>query len=376
MTMLAAAGLSGCQREQSTQRDALPQRKPLARAATMPVVRPWKMRPLPANEVNLIGMGDWGSDANNDQKSVAKALAEYMARVPTQFHGLLSVGDNLYCKLKNTHDMNWQTVFEDMYDPERVNCPFYCVLGNHDYEENKPRVQLAYAIENPHSRWKFPSKWYRLEFPADNPLVSVLMLDSDYHKLSRREHDDQLDWLHAELAKPRSTWMVAAGHHPLFSNGVHGDVGILQYEWGVLFRKYHVNLYVSGHEHNLQHLELPGWPISFVLAGAGGRGFTPMRRDRGPFARQIYGFTHLRFLPDYVAVTYIDNKGRRIHEFMRDLHGNVSVMFTTANDKIKNVKPLKPFDEGDSMTSRVPSFDPEPAMPPTTQPMIEVKRDI
>ena len=101
-----------------------------------------------------------------------------------------------------------------------------------------------------------------------------------------------------------------------------------------------------------------------------------MRRARGPFARQKYGFVHLRFKSDHVTGTYIDDSGQMIHQFVRNLQGDVAIPFTTPNDKIKNVKGLKPFDEGDKYTPRVPSFDPEPEMPPSTQPVIEVPADI
>ena len=190
MLLLALAGVVGCDghRTDAPGEGSGPSdgggRGRGKRPTSKPVVREWHMRPLPADEVNLIALGDWGSDGNKESRAVAKALAEYMGKIPTQFNGLISVGDNLYCKLKDTHDMNWQLLFEDMYDASKINCPWYCVLGNHDYEQDKPRVQLAYARENPQSRWKFPAKWYRVEFPEKDPMVSVLMLDSDYHKLT------------------------------------------------------------------------------------------------------------------------------------------------------------------------------------------------
>ncbi len=102
-----------------------------------------------------------------------------------------------------------------------------------------------------------------------------------------------------------------------------------------------------------------------------------MRRERGPFSRSKYGFAHLQFFRDRSAVRIIDGKdGKELHYFYRDLNGNVSVVSTTPSDKAKNVRPLKNFDEGDFRTPRIPSFDPEPAMRPTTQPMIEIKGDI
>jgi len=341
--------------------------------ASVAVVRQWQSRPYPEHEVNLILLGDWGS-ANKSQAAVARTLAAYMARTGVQFNGVLSLGDNLYVKLKDIDDYQWQSLFEDMYDPQFVNCPFYAVLGNHDYEEKKPQIQLEYAARKPHSRWKMPAKWYRVDFPPSNPFVGVILLDSDRPRLAQWEWDEQLAFLEAELLKPRTGWMIVGAHHPLFSNSVHGDVGLLQVEWGTLFRKYDVDFYVSGHDHNLQHLEIPGWPTSFIVSGGGGRETNPMRRARGPFARQKHGFVHMRLNPEMAEAIFIDgNDGSVLHHFRRDVAGNVVVLATTGCDKTKPVKPIGEFEVGDKVSPRVPSLDPEPPAPPTTQPLIEVK---
>ena len=59
---------------------------------------------------------------------------------------------------------------------------------------------------------------------------------------------------------------MCCAHHTMLSNGVHGDNGVLQKEWGALFKKYKVDFYLCGHDHDVQHLEVKDWPMSFVLA--------------------------------------------------------------------------------------------------------------
>ena len=42
-------------------------------------------------------------------------------------------------------------------------------------------------------------------------------------------------WLEAELSKPRTTpFLVVMGHHPIFSNGPHGDHKVLIQDWATL----------------------------------------------------------------------------------------------------------------------------------------------
>src|SRR5204863_401580 len=81
------------------------------------------------------------------------------------------------------------SLFEDMYDAQKLAMPFYVTLGNHDYEFNKWNIERDYSKKNPESRWKYPAKWYRVDFPAKpaRPLLSVLMLDSNKPKLTKEE---------------------------------------------------------------------------------------------------------------------------------------------------------------------------------------------
>ena len=99
------------------------------------------------------------------------------------------------------------------------------------------------------------------------------------------------------------------------------------------FRKYKVDIYLCGHEHNLQHLEIANFKTSLVLAGGGGAHSYPLIRDnRGPFSRAIYGFVHFEFTPEQVIVHYIDADGKPVHVFVRTKAGEVKTVLTTPSD--------------------------------------------
>lgn len=316
--------------------------KPAPKPASKPVVAHWSARPFPANQVNLIAMGDWGS-GGKEEKDVAKGLAEYVAKRGTQFNGLLSLGDNFYVKLKDADDYQFQTVFEDMFDATRVNFPFYGALGNHDYENGKAKIEMAYAAKHPDSRWKMPARWYRIDFPPEKPLVTVLMLDSNKPQITAEDWLAQLRWIEDQLSQTGGTrWTIACAHHPLFSNGAHGDNGVLQVHWGPLFKKYKLDFYVCGHDHDLQELQMPDWSTTFVLAGGGGKKPTKMRRDlRGPFSKSINGFSHLELFPDHAEVKFINAaNGEIAHQINRTRDGKVQLVIKGGNDKATN-QPLK-----------------------------------
>ncbi|MDB5354576.1 MAG: putative phosphohydrolase [Phycisphaerales bacterium] len=302
--------------------------------------RPANAATRPARELNLLAMGDWG-EAKSAQKNVADAMADYVAAQKAPFAGFLSAGDNFYVPLASVDDPAWQTLFEKMYDARRLDFPFYGALGNHDYDQNKYLVELAYAKRHPDSRWKLPGRWYRIDLPTKQPLVTAIVLDSDRQELTAVEWALERKFLAEELAKPRADWTICVAHHPLFSNGVASDNGILQKDWGELFEKEHVDFYLCGHEHNLQHLEIAGWKESFVIAGGGGAHSHPLIRDnRGPFSRSVYGFVHFDLTPDLAAVRYIGTDGKTLHEFTRTKAGKVTITSTTPSDAAID-KPLE-----------------------------------
>ncbi len=289
-----------------------------------------------AAEVNLLVFGDWGSGGVPEQKEVAKQAASYAKTNGIKFDAALLLGDNFYKKMDGgIKDPRWQTEFEQMYDKDILAMPFYAALGNHDYEEKKSQTQLEYSRLNPESRWKMPAKWYRVSLPEKNPLVTVLVLDSNYPRLSTNDWQSETTWLKTELArKDNATWTITTAHHPLYTSGQHGDTKKIIAEWGPLIKEAKLDFYLCGHDHDLQHLEMPGWPTTFLLAGGGGAKIRPMKRDdRGPFSRSLNGFLHLRLAEDQATGTFVSKSGEIVHQFTRSAAGKVEVVKTTGRDK-------------------------------------------
>lgn len=284
----------------------------------LPQVEPTRTVSAEDRQVNLLALGDWGDDSWA-QAEVADGMAQYTQRRIASLDGVLSLGDNFYSPLQGIDDPRWDRLFEQMYDPQSLDAPFYVSMGNHDYYEETGPYLLKYAAAHPDSRWKMPARWYRLELPAEAPLVTVLVLDSNYGSLTAEEWAEQGDWLAAELQKPRhAPWLIVAAHHPLYSDGQHGDDTFLETAWGELMKRHRVDFYLCGHDHDLQHLRLPQLSTDFVISGGGGRGTRDLRAGaRGPFAAEIHGFAHLRLGDQTADVRLVDKHGRIIHAFSR-----------------------------------------------------------
>ncbi len=292
----------------------------------------------------LLILGDWGYEDKTAQSQVATGLCAYAKQHSVHPQALLMLGDNWYGELAGGARSNrWQTQFEEMYPASEFPCPAYAVLGNHDYQrwpESKVDAELEYARIS--KRWTMPSRWYRFEFPTKNPLVTFLALDSNMPRadgkekpgrdftLTPQQQAEQLAWFEAELKRPRTTpFLSVIAHHPVYSDGPHGDHPVLIRDWDPLFRKYHVDLFMAGHDHDLQHLEFEGHPTSHFLSGGGGADLYSLTVDpsqRGPYAQKVYGFSHVSVTARQMTLRHLDQTGNTVHAFTRTPEGKITIL--------------------------------------------------
>jgi len=302
--------------------------------------------PVPSDPAaaELLMIGDWGYMDSTAQSVVATGMRQYKQQHALHLQALLMLGDNWYEALEGgAKSTRWQTQFEQMYPAHVFNCPAYAVLGNHDYQnfpESKVDAELEYARTGK-TRWTMPSLWYSFEFPAKNPLITFLALDSNVphadgstghgrdFTLTAQQHAEQLAWLETELKRPRTTpFLVAMAHHPVYSDGPHGDHQILIRDWDPLFRKYGVHVYLAGHDHDLQHLEFEGHPTTHFLSGGGGADLYTLKVDptkRGPYAQKVYGFSHLSVTAKQLTLRHLDSKGNTLHALTKTPEGKITI---------------------------------------------------
>ena len=286
---------------------------------------------------HLFAVGDFGvkkSDLSR-QRAVSDAMARYAVRENFTPDALALLGDNFYGGLgrKGVASSRWASNIESMYPAESFPGPLYALLGNHDYSDGgsggSVAAQLEYGRHAPQSRWTLPAKWYRFELgPRDKPLANVLVIDTNFAfagGMTRGERHKQAIWLADQLSAPKKTpFTFVFGHHPVYSGGTHGDTRALVERVEPLLRRHKVDLYLCGHDHDLQHIEFRNHPTSFVVSGAGGaRAREARERKAGAFARSVYGFTHLELRRDRFIVRHLDANGATLHAFTKTDSGRV-----------------------------------------------------
>lgn len=285
------------------------------------LILPFKdMRPYTAgneasDRVGIIAFGDQGT-ANFRQRRVA-ALMESVCRSMPQLDFIQTLGDNFYFDgVTSVDDPLWRDSFEDIYDtPCLRSKSFHALLGNHDYGGN-PDAQIAYSQTHlGTNRWNMPGRFYPTQVGEvdGKPLVTMVVLDTN---TSLDEQIALIDFTFGNAAD--SIWRVVAGHHNVRTDSVnyHDDADLRNALLPALLRN-HVHLYLSGHSHNLQLIEVPGEPL-YVVAGGGGR---PPReliaepKDKPLLALQALGFASLLFDRSSATIQYTATDGGFFTDF-------------------------------------------------------------
>ena len=289
-----------------------------------------------SGSLDLLALGDFGS-ADAIQTSVSRAMIRYAGALGKPTQGLLLLGDNFYGPMPGgVNSPRWKSGFSEPYPSKSFPGPCWAVLGNHDYHDTpgNEKAQLAYAaFRDFKTRWTMPGKFYRVDLPADNPQITFLMIDTNWKSINSAIHNDvpcsmsdaekdaQQAWLEKQLASSRAPFTVVIGHHPLYSDSKHGDTPQLVKQLGPLLEKSGVHLYLSGHDHDLQHLELEGLKTSFIISGGGGGRLYPHEKTRpNSVTIDSYGFSHLSVSNNRLIVRHIDPNGKTVHTFSKGVN--------------------------------------------------------
>jgi tartrate-resistant acid phosphatase type 5 len=287
---------------------------------------------VPANAVNFIAMGDWGRNGADHQKQVAAQMGKTATAIKSQF--TIATGDNFYPSgVISQWDPLFKYSFEDIYTDFHLQWDWYPVLGNHDYKSN-PDAQVAYTKIS--RRWKMPARYYSklIAIPGDtankililfidtNPLIPEFYSNKEYGpNVKTQDTAKQKKWIAKELSNPSPNikWKIVVGHHPMFTGGgrLDGyDTKAIRNSLKPLFDKYAVDVYLTGHEHNLQHL-VSGVTQHFISGAASEK--TAVRLiTESKMAASEYGFMVFSVTTKQLLVQTIDDNGKIIYSTIID----------------------------------------------------------
>ena len=170
---------------------------------------------------------------------------------------MVLLGDNFYPNgVKDLNDGQWKK-YESIF--KNIKVPIFSILGNHDYLQN-PECQIK------NNYWTMDNWYYKKEYDnIDLYFLDTVQLNIDWVNKEKIESihnksvenliDSQISWLDNEL-KNNNKKKILFGHYPIITNGVYKDRVFKLYDLLInVFKKNDVNLYISGHEHNIQYIK-------------------------------------------------------------------------------------------------------------------------
>lgn len=267
--------------------------------------------------LNLLAIGDWGSPG---VAPVARAMGEWAAEMAPG--AVISTGDNFYPSgIKSIDDPQWRTSYEDVFTAAGLQCPWHVVLGNHDHEGSID-AQIAYTAKS--KRWRMPARYFSWSAPlpggglADFFFIDTTPVYEGTHgfKTTFVPLEDfvveQFVWLERELAASNADWKIVVGHHPVFSGGVHGaSWGLIRYLKPML-EEHGVRVYLNGHDHDLQHIEVDG--VHYLTSGGGAE---PREVDEAAgslFSRSTLGFLAATLTKSAFAFSFVGVDGQPMYQ--------------------------------------------------------------
>lgn len=292
-----------------------------------------KKQPAPklqvrSNAINFILMGDWGRYGEDHQKPVAVQMGKTAEEAGIDF--IISTGDNFYPRgVASEFDPAWKYSFEDIYTAFSLHWDWYPVLGNHDYGGN-PDAEVAYSKIS--RRWRMPARYYAKKFSVNGDTTQQVLIafidtnmflrafyrNNDYSPaLQGQDSTAQKVWLKKVLSDPSPNikWKFVVGHHPMYTgsdNRKEGyDTRAIRGSMKTLFEETHVDAYLAGHDHSLQHI-VNGNLHQFV-SGAASEATQVAYLPQTKFAASQYGFMVFSVTGSSLLVQTIDYKGSVIY---------------------------------------------------------------
>ncbi|HEX5731554.1 MAG TPA: metallophosphoesterase [Blastocatellia bacterium] len=248
--------------------------------------------------IRVLAFGDFGV-GSSIQKQVASAMLEYHRKSPFDFG--ITLGDNFYNEgMESPTTDRWKRLWDELYDP--LGIKFYATLGNHDWlGPDSPAAEILYSDRSP--TWRLPAPYYTY---TAGP-VQFFAIDTNEMSAA------QVMWLDEELKKSTARWKLVYGHHPIYSDGDHGDNAKL-IEKLLPILKGKADAYFAGHDHTLEQIKPEGGLHFFVSGGGGARLYKVKQAPRAVYVQSIHGFTVIEADQAELRVRFIGTDMNQLHE--------------------------------------------------------------
>jgi hypothetical protein len=192
-------------------------------------------------------IGDFGT-GDASEHAVAEQMRSWAAN--HSVHALITVGDNAY---GGGDPLRLAEVWTEPFGwVEKTGIQLIGALGDNDLAFNDGRDVMSLL--------GMPHRWYKQR----TGFVDIFVLDTN-----EGASGEQTEWLRGALVGSTAVWRIAVLHQPLYTCSGEGGRLALRGRWEPLFRRYGVNLVLSGNHHSYQRFA-PLSGTTYVVTGGGG----------------------------------------------------------------------------------------------------------
>ena len=190
-------------------------------------------------ELNILMLSDAGRNGSYDQRLIGEWMGVYADVLGPEF--VISCGDLFhYQGIQSTSDPLLWSNFESIYTHGELQCPWYGVLGNHEYRGNTQAMMDYTQVSR---RWNMPDRYYTLSVPLDDdepdservrfvfidtaPLIDKYRRDSlQYPDVQLVDPEEEVRWIDSVLGASTEQWKIVVGHHPLYTYDKKDDAEV------------------------------------------------------------------------------------------------------------------------------------------------------
>ncbi|HEY3069283.1 MAG TPA: metallophosphoesterase [Gaiellaceae bacterium] len=248
-----------------------------------------------AGATGILAVGDFGVGGTTE-RAMGTAMRTFESTHPADL--LVTLGDNDYTESPDAFHSNWVASFGWR---TAAGVAVAGTLGNHDIRVNGGRYEF--------DELNMPRAYYTRTVGN----VQFFILNSNSVKTT------QTTWLKNALAGSTAIWKIVVYHHPAWTcGGYRSNAAVVRY-WVPLFERYHVDLSLSGHDHNYQRFAVRRG-VRYLVHGGGGQHLYPIEPcpssyPRRIFARAVHGFLYLRASDTVLRGASVTRAGNVIDRF-------------------------------------------------------------
>lgn len=276
---------------------------------------------------NFYIANDLGRNGYYDQKPIAELMGVMGEEIGPEF--VIATGDVHHFEgVRSVTDPLWMTNYELIYSHPELMIDWFPVLGNHEYRGN---TQAVIDYSSVSRRWSMPARYYTKTFQDKGTTLRILWLDTaplidkyrneraTYPDACQQDMDLQLAWIDSVLTAAKEDWVIVVGHHPIYAETPKdsSERSDLQTRLDPLLRKHNVAMYICGHIHNFQHIQVAGSHIDYVVNSSASlaRKVKPIEGTR--FCSPEPGFSVCTVDQKELTLRMLDKKGNILYQVNR-----------------------------------------------------------